>query len=952
MAKKNRKNIKINQKIKQYFDGDPFDVGIVRVSTDTLSELFATLGIYDIEHNKESLLKVARMLWSEADGTIRREILDFFIANDTIYPSDKEKKPVIQKEEKLKELLEEFEDITPEEEAALHDAFYTARTKKITPQKIESKLKHIRLTNKRKELELALDGIFDIDDSFEFNASLRFAIYEYHFHKILTLNTPCYEDNYLQETPFEEIKEKIAQDKEKTIVKKQQEIEKFLQSLPKEHTYLTKEEIVQALRVAPPKSATKLIPLKESILFSLIETQLELSSLEIQNKDLLLGVVQTIQLPHSQQTHSYTLELHIELESLLDAIWFEKELDFTHLLLPAKREYEEAFLEQLSHIVDKCREYSALLQLSDEELYPMIYSYLLELIPNSLHISAKVIRKTERIFLYHIQERLIKQQRQALLARTIRDFKNLFPMARSMQRKLTLHIGPTNSGKTYNAMQQLKNADTGYYLAPLRLLALEGYETLQAEGITASLITGEEQIVDEDATHISSTIEMLNFEVDVDVCVIDEVQMIDDSERGWAWANAIIGAPAHEIIMTGSANVKDAIIALAEYLGEELEIIEHTRKTPLTLLEHPTDMKDVKPQSAIIAFSRREVLRLKQQFSRYFDVSVVYGNLSPEVRREEARRFREKETQILIATDAIAMGMNLPIETVLFSKAQKFDGIRERQLLPSEVAQISGRAGRYGISEHGYVGALSKDVLKIVRKNFHKEIPPVTIPFKVMANLEHIKLVSSILEEQSLEEILKFFVKNMKFNGPFRATNLEDMLEASAIVDKYELDIAMKYHLACAPLTLKSEYIVGAFERYIEALVKKESVHYKAPKLHGEFALTSEELLHAEDMVKEISLYLWLSYRFNEYFVDAHKARTYRGVLNKYIERSLQQTSFVQTCKICGAPLPKNSKYAICERCFRKNYTYKRTKAPKTKIKEREKKLEKRKPKRRELKRD
>ena len=457
------------------------------------------------------------------------------------------------------------------------------------------------------------------------------------------------------------------------------------------------------------------------------------------------------------------------------------------------------------------------------------------------------------------------------------------------------------------------------------MLALEGYETLKEQGIDSSLITGEEQLLNEDATHISSTIEMLNFEVDVDVCVIDEVQMIDDRDRGWAWANAIIGAPAKEIIMTGSSNSKDAIIAIAEYLGEELEIVEFERKTPLTLLESYTDIKDVSPSSAIIAFSRKDVLRLKQSFSSYFSVSVVYGNLSPEVRREEARRFRAKETQILIATDAIAMGMNLPIKTILFSKAEKFDGISQRNLTPSEVAQISGRAGRYGLNEEGFVGALSGDVLKIVKKNFFKEAQIIKVPFKVMANLEHIKLVGNILEEESLSEILKFFVQNMEFNGPFHASNLGDMLEAAAIVDNFDLDIATKYHLACAPLTLKSPYIISAYESYISALEKKMPVLYNPPLLIGEYARTSDELLRAEDMVKEISLYLWLSYRFDEYFVDEQKARSYRGVLNRYIEETLQHSQLSQRCKICGTILPPNYKYNICQSCFKKNY---RAKAP------------------------
>jgi ATP-dependent RNA helicase SUPV3L1/SUV3 len=195
-----------------------------------------------------------------------------------------------------------------------------------------------------------------------------------------------------------------------------------------------------------------------------------------------------------------------------------------------------------------------------------------------------------------------------------------------------------------------------------------------------------------------------------------------------------------------------------------------------------------------------------------------------------------------------------------------------------------------------------------------------------MANLEHIKLVSSILEENSLQEILKFFVQNMEFSGPFRATNLEDMMLAAEIVDNYDLDIAMKYHLACAPLTMKSPYIISAFESYIMALEKKIPVPYITPKLIGSYAATTDELLRAEDMVKEISLYLWLSYRFKEYFLDVERARQSRGILNRFIEESLQQSHFVPRCRMCGAPLPMNTKYTICQSCFKKHYTGKNSK--------------------------
>ncbi|RLC85729.1 MAG: helicase, partial [Chloroflexi bacterium] len=713
MGKKNKKNMKINQKIRECFDGDPFDVGVERVSSETLSELFSTLGVYDVQHTKKALLKTLRMLWSEADGGFRQEILDFFIANDEVYESGKPKELNLDRDEKIRQIMEELNP-NMDEEIRLYEAFADVRSKKITIEKMETKLRHIRFEMKKEKLEKALDGSFDIDDSLEFNASLRYKIHAQHFHKILTLNTKPYSYEYLEDNSIEEIVYRISLDKEKVVELKQASIENFIAALPSPHDYLTDKEIESALRASPPKTKVNYPTLKASILKSLIEIQLDVLELSVRDEEVLVKINESVKLPFSELEHSYVLELHVELNGLLESIWKGEALELDDLVQEAKKEHESAFLLELTELVDSCANYATLLHFSDEELHSKVYEFLLELLHNSLGITPKIHKKTTRIFIYNIQDQLIKQQRRALLARTIRDFKNLFPMARETRRKLTLHIGPTNSGKTYQAMQRLKNADTGYYLAPLRLLALEGYETLKEQGIDASLITGEEQILDDDATHISSTIEMLNFEVDVDVCVIDEVQMIDDRDRGWAWANAIIGAPAKEIIMTGSSNAKEAIIALAEYLGEELEIIEFERKNPLTLLETWTDPTDVKEGTAIIAFSRKDVLRLKQEYSRYFSVSVVYGNLSPEVRREEARRFREKETQVLIATDAIAMGMNLPIQTILFSKAEKFDGVSQRNLHPSEVHQISGRAGRYGLSEEGHVGALNAVALKIV----------------------------------------------------------------------------------------------------------------------------------------------------------------------------------------------------------------------------------------------
>ena len=923
MAKKNKKSTKINIKIRNFFGGDPFDVGIERVGEKTLIELAHTIGLYDVEFTKKELLRALRQLWSTGDMVVREDILHFFQEDKILYPPLTPAEPTLEKEEKIESLLEEFQDLTPDERMELFGIFLDVRTKKISYAKIESKLQHIRFEKKKERLQKALDGTFDLDDRLEFNASIAITFQHQSFKKITVLKTAVIDIDELMHEDDEVLIKKISLLKENTTAKKQKDVDEFVKNLKQPHPYLSDEQILNALKTASPTADLRLPPLNKTVLKAVLTANADVSDLHISDADVVIISDAKFVFEDLDKSVEYEVHTSIELQDILSIIWKGEDLNLNSMIEEAKKEQEEHFKAEFNMLVDECHKASTLLLLPKGELLEMVYEQLSLYLDNNLSISPKTHRKIIYAFNKAIQEQLLKRQRQMLLARTIRDFKNLFPLARSMKRELILHIGPTNSGKTYEAMQALKAADTGYYLAPLRLLALEGYEDLNASGVDASLITGEEQLINEEATHISSTIEMLNFDVDVDVCVIDEVQMIDDRDRGWAWANAIIGAPAQKIIMTGSINAKEAIIELAEYLGEKLTIVEFERKNPLKLLTTATAIADVRPATAIIAFSRKDVLRLKQNFSRNFKVSVVYGNLSPEVRREEARRFREKETDILIATDAIAMGMNLPIKTILFSKVVKFDGEKDRFLTPSEVHQIAGRAGRYGLNEIGYVGALKSDALHVIEKNMSKPAKEVDIPFKVMANLDHIRLVGSILEENSLTKILEFFVENMKFDGPFTAANIETMLEAAKIVDGYDLDIAEKYHLASAPLTLKSPFIMASFERYVHKLEQREPIYYLPPDLKSEFASTMDELLEIEDRVKEITLYLWLSYRFADYFVDADNARHFRGVLNRYIENSLKNSHFVPRCKLCTKPLPLNSNYGICQSCFRKNYKHK-----------------------------
>lgn len=916
MAKKKKKMIKLNQSIRHFFGDEGFDEGIERVPTEALIALAHTLGIFNGTTDKASLVKTFRRLWSEGESDHRAMIVEFFKHEGKTYPNPKPKEKPHEREEKIEELLSGFE-ITPDERRELHAGLIDIRSRKITSEKIAAKLEHIRYLRKRDALEKALEGKFDYDDALEYYAPIRYTLGSESFTKIHVLKTPPLNNKRLHEETPEVLVQEIDALKSALTTQKQEQTDLFVASLKSDrHRYLSHDEIIAALKGAPPSASYPDFPLPFEILKRVLSSIHEGLAFVDAHEELLIEHTRTLSLPQSSRSIEYTLHVQLEIADITRRIWREEEIDLQKIIDEQSVQEEEHFLLELKTLVEECREHSKLLGLEEERLHEIVYDLLLPSMGQTFHISSKTSRRVLYAFDQRIAGELVRRQRQELLARTVRDFKNLFPLARSLRRKLVFHVGPTNSGKTYTAMEHLRRGGTGYYLAPLRLLALEGYEDLRDHGINASLITGEEQLIDEDATHISSTIEMLNFDVEADVCVIDEVQMIGDRDRGWAWANAIIGAPAKTVIMTGSPNAREAVTALAEYLGEPLEIVEFVRKNPLELLKTPTPIDAIEPKTAVIAFTRNNALRLKQQLSKTYRTSVIYGNLSPEVRREEARRFREGETDILVATDAISMGLNLPIKTLLFSKADKFDGQDQRLLTPSEVQQIAGRAGRYGLAEKGHIGALSADILKKISPLFDRSPDPVKIPFNVMANFDHIMLVSNILEERSISAIIAFFVDNMKFEGPFRAANLESMQEAAGIIDRYELDMRTKYLLATAPLSTGSPLVMAAFERYVRSLEQKKPIAFIPPKHLGSHAFTMEELQEAEDRIKEISLYLWLSYRLGEYFIDAEKARSFRGELNRFIENSLQQSHFVPRCKTCGKPLPPQSEFSICQSCF------------------------------------
>ena len=919
MAKKKKKLIKYNQTIRKIFGGEGFDEGITRVPLDNLIELAMILSLKEQHLTKADLVRAFRRLWSNGDAADRALITEYLKSLDTTFKSDKSVTSNEARIEKIDEILAGVEH-TPAEEVAIREQFEGVRLKKITPKRIAKALMKLRNAQKRSALEEKFDGMFDEVGNFIFFHSFRFDIFEEHFHKIIQLSCTPFDDEEILAMDDEELGIRLERCKEEAIRKKREEIDRFLEKASGPNRYLDREKIVQALKRIPEQCDFLFVPIPETTVWQILSECFEIDEIEFLSETVrLCRKTEKKLFDNPEWRVTYKLVLEVQKRWFYQTVWDNESLPIDEDFETKRVEVESQFDAELKALKDALLHEAEGLDLEEDEIETVIAHAVIDTIMQKeiLEIPYKTLKTINRHFARQIEGLKLKKQREELLARTIRDFKNLFPLAREMNRKLIFHVGPTNSGKTYAAMERLKAADTGYYLAPLRLLALEGYETLKKSGVPASLVTGEEQMIDEEAAHISSTIEMANFQIDVDVCIIDEVQMIDDPDRGWAWANAIIGIPAHTVIMTGSEDALDAVRELAEWLDEELEIVRFERKAPLILNHHPTSLKRLEPSTAIVAFSRRDVLAFKEQLSGRYDVSVVYGNLSPEVRREEARRFRKGESQILVATDAIAMGLNLPIKTILFARDSKFDGQSRRLLTPSEIRQIAGRAGRYGLHEEGYVGALTAPVLQTVTELIDEPALPIKGPYRVMANFEHIELIAKIIETESLSEILGFFVKHMRFDGPFVAANIENMLEIAKMVDLYQLDLKSKYHLACAPLSLGSPYLESVFHRYLIALERHEPIPFALPEDLSSVAQTSDMLFEAEERVKEVSLYLWLSYRFTEAFIDTENALKAREILNRFIERSLRKGVFARVCKRCGKPLPPNFRFGICQECFR-----------------------------------
>lgn len=493
--------------------------------------------------------------------------------------------------------------------------------------------------------------------------------------------------------------------------------------------------------------------------------------------------------------------------------------------------------------------------------------------------------------------------------------------ARKIPRKIIYHMGPTNSGKTYHAIQALAAAQKGCYLAPLRLLAAELYDTLNAKGAKTTLLTGEEVIEVEGATHYSSTIEMAKLNEEFTCAVIDEIQMITDKQRGWAWTRALVNLHAYEVHICGDGSVLNLIKQITELCGDELEVRNYERMTELKVEDRPITLAQLQKSDALIVFSRRNALKYKYDLEQVgFKVSIIYGMLSPEVRREQARKFDKGLTDVIVSTDAISMGMNLPIKRIVFSTLTKHINSQEYPITPSEIKQIAGRAGRFQRFPVGAVTCLQKvedgiaeitDALSSVLDQQSQSMvgPDLDIFTKVNNALS-----SNNLPILRLSEFLRLF-NTMTFTKPFYCVELKEMIELAETVEDIDsnnvLSSAEIFGFACAPVNLglleHVQYYVWMLKKYVTAdIIKNEHINF-----------ASNEIDYLETTIKCVELFQWLARHFNGKNFEFDEKDLLENKLAAVDKLNiLLSDKITPTCSSCGAKLPDTAKFAICEECF------------------------------------
>ncbi|RVW82692.1 DExH-box ATP-dependent RNA helicase DExH18, mitochondrial [Vitis vinifera] len=386
-----------------------------------------------------------------------------------------------------------------------------------------------------------------------------------------------------------------------------------------------------------------------------------------------------------------------------------------------------------------------------------------------------------------------------------------FPFARAMKRKIIYHCGPTNSGKTYNALQRYMEAKKGIYCSPLRLLAMEVFD-----------------------------------------------KMMSDPCRGYAWTRALLGLKADEIHLCGDPSVLNVVRKICSETGDELFEQHYERFKPL-VVEAKTllgELQNVRSGDCVVAFSRREIFEVKLAIEKHTNhrCCVIYGALPPETRRQQASLFNDPDNEydVLVASDAVGMGLNLNIRRVVFYSLSKYNGDKIVPVPATQVKQIAGRAGRRGSR---YPDGLTTTL--------------------------HLDDLDYLIEclKQPFDDIKKVKVQGL---------SLED-----------------RFNFCFAPVNIRDPKAMYHLLRFASSYSQNLPVNIAMGMPKGS-ARNDSELLDLETKHQVLSMYLWLSHHFTEEtFPYVKKAETMATGIADLLGQSLSKACWKPESRQAGKPKPQ-----------------------------------------------
>ncbi|KAJ2776869.1 RNA helicase [Coemansia interrupta] len=519
------------------------------------------------------------------------------------------------------------------------------------------------------------------------------------------------------------------------------------------------------------------------------------------------------------------------------------------------------------------------------------------------------------------------------------------PLTRKQPRRIIMHVGPTNSGKTYHALQRLQSARSGIYCSPLRLLAFEVYQRMNKAGIACELRTGEDRRLPnfEDGSVepagysalgapvtglVSCTIEMAPLGR-CQVAVVDEIQMIADQHRGWAWTSALLNVPAAELHLCGEESAVPIVKRICATLDEDVEVRTYGRlgalKTSSKSLEY--NWKRIQPGDCVVTFSRKNIYNVKQTIEAQTGLrcAVIYGGLPPEARVEQARLFNEEGTgyDVLVASDAIGMGINLSIKRVVFTALSKFDGGGMRPISVSQTRQIGGRAGRFGSgSEIGEVTTMAPNELKLLAQSMSVQ-PPMITAAGLKPTVEAIETFSHQFPSVPFSQLWPMFRDIATIDDEYFLCSFADQEAIALAIEDLPMSVRDRYQFLYAPINMREEVVATCVRRYAEYVAYSRQCRVgMVVRMPKAMPTTRDALKIFEQWHRAITLFLWLSFHFPESFIEIEEAMEMKQQCERMIldglavikaetkqraKKTIEEFGFSTTVKLGGKASKKSA---------------------------------------------